>query len=88
MNQPKRINIFMYKLLRHHCSDNQSQAPHRGGLGSIPGQIMWDLWWTKWHWGRFSPSASVSAATSHSNNCYTFTNHPIMDTIVSILIAR
>jgi hypothetical protein len=25
-----------------------------------PGHIMWDLWWTKWYWGRFSPSTSVS----------------------------
>jgi hypothetical protein len=23
---------------------------------------MWDLWWTKWRWGRFSPSTSVSPA--------------------------
>jgi hypothetical protein len=29
---------------------------------------MWDLWWTKWHWGRFSPSTSVSPANSHSPN--------------------
>jgi hypothetical protein len=29
---------------------------------------MWDLWWTKWHWGRFSPSASVSPANHHSTN--------------------
>jgi hypothetical protein len=21
---------------------------------------MWDLWWTKWHWGRFSLSTLVS----------------------------
>jgi hypothetical protein len=21
----------------------------------IPGQSMWDLWWTKWHWDRFFP---------------------------------
>jgi hypothetical protein len=28
---------------------------HRGGLCSIPGQSMWDLWWTKWHWDRFFP---------------------------------
>jgi hypothetical protein len=26
---------------------------------------MWDLWWTKWHWSRFSPSTSVSPV-SHS----------------------
>jgi hypothetical protein len=23
--------------------------------GSIPGQSIWDLWWTKWHWHRFFP---------------------------------
>jgi hypothetical protein len=28
---------------------------------------MWDLWWTKRHWGRFSLSASVSPA-NHSIN--------------------
>jgi hypothetical protein len=25
-----------------------------------------DLWWTKWRWGRFSPSTSVSTANLHS----------------------
>jgi hypothetical protein len=25
------------------------------GQGSIPGQSIWDLWWTNWHWGRFLP---------------------------------
>jgi hypothetical protein len=35
-------------------------------LGFAPGQVMWDLWWTKWHWGRFSPSTSVSVANHHS----------------------
>jgi hypothetical protein len=28
---------------------------------------MWGLWWTKRHWGRFSPSTSVSLA-NHSTN--------------------
>jgi hypothetical protein len=28
---------------------------------------MWSLWWTKRHWGRFSPSTSVSPA-NHSTN--------------------
>jgi hypothetical protein len=32
---------------------------------------MWDLWWTKWHRGRFSPSTSVSTASSHSTDCFT-----------------
>jgi hypothetical protein len=27
---------------------------------------MWDLWWTKWHWDRFSQSTSVSPANFHS----------------------
>jgi hypothetical protein len=29
---------------------------------------MWDLWWTKWHWGRFSPITSVSLANHHLTN--------------------
>jgi hypothetical protein len=38
---------------------------------------MWDLWWTKWRWGRFSPSTSVSFANLHSTNflTITITNH-------------
>jgi hypothetical protein len=36
---------------------------------SGPGQFMWDLWWTKQHWGRFSLSTSVSLATC-STDCY------------------
>jgi hypothetical protein len=31
---------------------------------------MWDLWWTKWHWGRFSPSTSVSLASRHSTKFF------------------
>jgi hypothetical protein len=30
---------------------------------------MWDLWWTKRHWGRFSPSTSSLA--KHSTDCFT-----------------
>jgi hypothetical protein len=41
--------------------------------GSNPGLVTWDLWWTKWRWGRFSPSTSVSSANLHSNNCSTIT---------------
>jgi hypothetical protein len=28
---------------------------YRRGPGSIPGQFVWDLWWTKWHWDRVFP---------------------------------
>jgi hypothetical protein len=32
---------------------------------------MWDLWWTKWHWGRISQSSSVALA-NHSSDCSSF----------------
>jgi hypothetical protein len=31
---------------------------------------MWGLWWTKRHWGWFSPSTSTSPANHHSSNFY------------------
>jgi hypothetical protein len=31
---------------------------------------MWDLW-TKRHWGRFSPSTSISPTNFHSTDCST-----------------
>jgi hypothetical protein len=34
---------------------------------------MWDLWWTKWRWGRFSQSTSVSPPNLHSTNFSTIT---------------
>jgi hypothetical protein len=34
---------------------------------------MWDLWWTKWRWGKFSSSTSVSLANLHSTNFSTIT---------------
>ena len=38
-----------------HGSGGQLPASHRGGPGSISGQSVWDLWWTKWHWDRYFP---------------------------------
>jgi hypothetical protein len=32
-----------------HSSGGYSPVSHRGGQGSSPGQVMWDLWWTKSH---------------------------------------
>jgi hypothetical protein len=49
-----------------HSSSGWSLASHRGGPASNPGLVKWDLWWTKWRWGRFSPSTSVSPANLHS----------------------
>jgi hypothetical protein len=33
---------------------------------------MWDLCWTKWHWGRFALSISVSSVNFRSTNCSIF----------------
>jgi len=32
---------------------NKRIIARRVGRGSIPGQFIWDLWWTKWHWDSF-----------------------------------
>jgi hypothetical protein len=44
-------------------------------------QAMYDMSWTKCHWGRFSPSTSVSPANSYSTNCTADINHPTIDVI-------
>jgi hypothetical protein len=45
-----------------HSSGCWSLALRHGGLGSSAGQVLWDLWFTRWLWGWFSLSASVSPA--------------------------
>jgi hypothetical protein len=50
-----------------HNSSGWSVASHRGGLSSRPGSML-GLRWTKRHWGRFSPSTSISPANYHSTN--------------------
>jgi hypothetical protein len=47
-----------------------SFASHRGGPGSSPVQVMWDLWCTKRRRHRFSSSTSVSPST-HYIDCST-----------------
>jgi hypothetical protein len=53
-------SILLKWLLKNHvvmcCHGLGGELPasQSGGPGSISGQSMWDLWWTKWHWGRFS----------------------------------
>jgi hypothetical protein len=43
-------------------------ALHRGGPGSIPVQVMWDLLLTKLHWDRYPVNICVSPANSQSSN--------------------
>jgi hypothetical protein len=45
-----RYNIQLSKALPW------SPASYSGSTGSSLGQVIWDLLWTKWHCGRFSPS--------------------------------
>jgi hypothetical protein len=33
-------------LVTYRSSGGQSPAYHRGGRGSSPGPVTWDLWWT------------------------------------------
>jgi hypothetical protein len=42
------------------------------------GVVMWDLWWTKWHWSRCSLSTLFSPANLQSTNVSTITTtyHP------------
>jgi hypothetical protein len=54
-----------------HSSGGQSPTSNRGGPGSIPGQVMCDLWWKKWRWGRFSSGIWISPANSHSTDLST-----------------
>jgi hypothetical protein len=60
---------FTYKLNKKFLS--RYFPPRRPAFK--PGSVMWDLWWTKWHWGRFSPSTSVSPTNLHSTNLPTVT---------------
>jgi hypothetical protein len=46
---------------------SQRLPPRR--LCANPAHVIWDLWWIKWHWGRFSSSISISPANFHSTNC-------------------
>jgi hypothetical protein len=68
-----------------HSSGGCSLVSHSGGPGSSPGLFLWDLWWTKRHWGRSSPSTSVPlsifippiAPQSPSSIIYLWYNGPV-----------
>jgi hypothetical protein len=48
-------HCYSNKYLRGHAIDqvNCSQVSHCSSPGSILGRLLWDLWRTKRHWGRF-----------------------------------
>jgi len=52
-NTPGGKRSLPQQMGSHHGLGGQSPTSHRGGLSSIPGQSVWNLWWTKWHYDRF-----------------------------------
>jgi hypothetical protein len=36
-----------------HSSGGWSLVSHHGVPGVSPGQVIWDVWWKKWHWDGF-----------------------------------
>jgi len=74
--QLRRDTKLVPRTVPHpHCSDSYSPASHRGGPGSIPGESMSDVWWTKWHCDRgFSEYLCLTLPLSfryapHSYSC-------------------
>jgi hypothetical protein len=65
------VNGIFHISIQINCNRIGRAIGHRGGPGSIPVQVMWDLWWTNWRSGNFSPTTSVSPADSHSTDCST-----------------
>jgi hypothetical protein len=49
-----------------------------GRLPTTAARLMWDLWWNKWRWGRFSPSTSVFHTSSHSISFFIFIDDPVI----------
>lgn len=84
-NDSKPVYIPVTWMRQCHISRNQSPAFWHSDLDSVPGQVVWDLRWTKQHQGMFSLSTLVSLASSYSANCSTFNNHPIIDAVWLLL---
>jgi hypothetical protein len=74
----KLYTSFRSETLRRSCqgSGGQSPASQRGYPGSIPGQSLQNLWWTKWHWDRFF-SGYFSLSLSVSLHQCSVINHNI-----------
>jgi hypothetical protein len=66
------------------CSASRpAQISQRGGPGSIPDHVIWDMWRTKWHWDGIRQSTSVSSASSHSGISSALINNAVIDAVQS-----
>jgi hypothetical protein len=62
----------LYIGLRVKLSDKL--IPIGAGPVSLPGQFMWDLWWTKWHWDRFFSESFGFPLSVSFHRCSIFTH--------------
>jgi hypothetical protein len=60
---------------------------HRGGYGSIPGQVAWDLLWTLWNCGWFPQSNLVSCIDTKSADCSKLFNDSFTNANFAKLVA-
>ena len=60
--------VFITETESVYCAVCTGVPLNRGGPGSIPGQSMWDFWWTKWHWARFFSQYSSVPCHYHPTN--------------------
>jgi hypothetical protein len=68
------FDVIICYILKISVGRATAQAVSRrlpNAAARVRAQVMWDLWRTNWHWGKFSPSTSVSPANSHSTDCST-----------------
>jgi len=67
--EPRKIvcnKNISHSITNKHEFRQQTPAYQYRGLGSIPGEYMWDLWWAKWHWDNICPRTSVSPSQCNS----------------------
>jgi hypothetical protein len=57
--------------------------PPRGPV-SRPVRSMWDLWWSKWHWGRFFSEFFGFPLSISFRHCSTLINHRPMRCVIAL----
>jgi hypothetical protein len=76
------IRTYLLQLLPRLCVQSYGVQDYMlpifrlGVPFSVPDQVMW---WTEWHWDRFSSRISVSPASSRSTNFSVLFNHSMID---------
>jgi hypothetical protein len=79
---PASTDFYFLKIIRHNLTVSQQSkaACHCTGLGSIPEQSMWNLWWTSWYWDRFLSQHFNSLSVSFYQSSILTFHSSIIDT--------